>query len=274
MSSGGKWDGRTKLAKLAGVPPSFFAYLKAQLEDESEADLQYNKIRTSRAKKHMYDNLAVCQVRMNSFVHQIRVLEEWELDLVRKVCGNSFGVGLTTPVPSLKQVKELSLPLNGTVWLKHNHEVRIVTCQPHQQDVDGGKCKRTFQNQQSYERPKKMRCSYRGLDFRHTQANNGVWELSVQARFVKVSGNASAVLKAQDAVLKRAVVSDAESEELEVQVGSHVRIGTPPILVTYEVESISASGIVRCIDPTDDEEPAVELTLREANELYNKYIRY
>jgi hypothetical protein len=76
MSCGGVWDGRTKSVNLNGVPPSFFGYLKQQLETESTRTLQYNKIRTSRPRKHIYDNFAAQQVRISTLVHQIRVLEE------------------------------------------------------------------------------------------------------------------------------------------------------------------------------------------------------
>jgi hypothetical protein len=117
MSCGGAWDRRTKSAKMNGVPPSFFGYLKEQLEQESDMNLQCNKIWTSRPCNHMFDNFAARQVRMSTLVHQIRVLEESELDNVRKVCENSFGVGLMAHVPTIKEVKSSSLPMNGTVWL-------------------------------------------------------------------------------------------------------------------------------------------------------------
>jgi hypothetical protein len=93
---------------------------------------------------------------------------------------------------------------------------------------------------------------------------------------VKLVGQSPAVLKAQGAILRRlsASASEAESEQLEIEIGSFIKIGSPPNLSTYQVESISQTGIVRCIDPTDDDEPYVELPLAEANELFNKYIRY
>jgi hypothetical protein len=199
--------------------------------------------------------------------------------VVRKVCGNTFGVGLTVSVPSLKEVKKSSLPLNGTVWMKHSHQVRIVTCQPYEQDVDFSKSKRCCSNDSAasvYQRPRKLRCSYRGLDFRHVQSKNGTWELAVQVRFVKVMGSAPAVVKAQSVVLATGVssASDVESEDLEVCVGAYIRIGTPPNLNTYVIESIDSNGTVCCKDATDDNEDPVFLSLAEANELYNRYIRY
>lgn len=239
MSCGGIWDGRTRLARMTGVPPSFFGYLKAELEEESENEVQYNKIRTSRPKKHMFDNFAACQVRMHSIIHQIRVLEEWELDNVRKVCGNSFAVGLTVSVPTLKQAKQLSMPCNGTVWMKNDHQVRIVTCLPYEQDLDSCKAKRVCPDQFTMsDRPSKLRCSYRGLDFRHIQNKNGTWDFAVQVRFVKVRGNAPAVVKAQCVVLTGEVISDQESEDLEVREGVLIGLGAPPDLSTYIVNHI------------------------------------
>jgi hypothetical protein len=275
MSCGGIWDGRTKLARMNGVPPSFFGYLKEELEEDSEQQVQYNKLRYSRPRKHIYDNFAACQVRSLSLIHQIRVMEEWELDNVRKVCGNSFGVGLTVSVPSLRQAKLLSMPFNGTVWMRHDHQVRIVTCLPYEQDVDPSKSKRVCPDQfRTHERPSKLRCSYRGLDFRHIQNKNGTWELAVQVRFVKLPGNAPAVVKAQGVVLTGDITSDQESEDLEVREGVLIRLGSPPHLTTYIVDSIGNDGMVRCVDATDENEAPVFLTLEEAKTRYNKYIRY
>jgi hypothetical protein len=126
MCCGGIWDGITQLARMTSAPSSFFVYLKAELEEESEHEVQYNKLR--HPKKHVFDNFAAFQVRMHSLIHQIHVLEEWELgDNVCKICSNSFGVGLTVSVPTLQQAKLLSMPFNGTVWMKHDHQVRIIT---------------------------------------------------------------------------------------------------------------------------------------------------
>jgi hypothetical protein len=206
------------------------------------------------------------------------VLEESELDIVRKVCGNSFGVGLTAPVPSLKEVKRSMLPMNGTVWLRDDHEVRIVSCLPTEFDLNKSKSKRCIDvvedDQSQCKRPCKLRCSYRGVDIRHLQTKNGVWELIVQARFVKVKGCALSVRKAQGLFLNQGVVSDVESEDIEVSVGEFIRIGVPPNLNTYEIESIDENGVVCCRDATDNSGDPVFMSLKEANALYNKYIRY
>jgi hypothetical protein len=105
------------------------------------------------------------------------------------------------------------------------------------------------------------------------QSKMGTWEMIVQARFSKLRGNAQAVIKAQSAVLSNPVVSDVESKELEVRVGVYIRIGVPPNLETYVVNSVE-DGKVRCKDPTDEDAQTVILTVCKANELYNRYIRY
>jgi hypothetical protein len=278
MSCGGAWDGRTKSAKLNGIPPSFFGYLKEQFAAEmTSSTLQYNKIRTARPKKHVFDNFASQQVRMSTLVHQIRFLEESELDIVRKICGNSFGVGLTTPVPSIKDVKRLSLPMNGTVWLRDDHEVRIVSCLPNEEDLDYKKGKRCLEDADfasHCSRPSKLRCSFRGVDICHVQSRSGVWELVVQARFVKVRGSSLAVRKAQGMFLNNDVPSDVESEDIEVSVGEYIRIGVPPNLNTYVVVSIDNNGIVCCADASDENTAPIYMPLKKANFLYNKYIRY
>jgi hypothetical protein len=125
-----------------------------------------------------------------------------------------------------------------------------------------------------YKRPCKLRCSYRGIDIRHLQTKAGVWELVVQAQFVKVKGSSAAVRKAQGIFLNSGVVLDVESEDIEVSVGDHLRIGAPPLLMTYVVASIDRNRIVCCVDVTDENEEPIYVPLKEANLLYNKYIRY
>jgi hypothetical protein len=61
---------------------------RAELEEQSNVDVHYDKIRMSPPKKYMFDNFAACQVRTHSVIHQIRILDECELDNVCNVCGN------------------------------------------------------------------------------------------------------------------------------------------------------------------------------------------
>jgi hypothetical protein len=74
--------------------------------------------------------------------------------------------------------------------------------------------------------------------------------------------------------LNAGVVSDVESEDLEVSIGEYIRVGEPPNLNTYVVESIDSNGVVCCRDATDDNEDPIYMSLKEANRRYNKYIRY
>jgi hypothetical protein len=86
--------------------------------------------------------------------------------------------------------------------MRHDHQVRTVTCLPYEQDLALCKAKRICSDQSTIsERPYKLRCSYQGLDFRHIQSKNNTWEMAVQVRFVKVHGNAPAVVKLQGVVL-------------------------------------------------------------------------
>jgi hypothetical protein len=231
----------------------------------------------SRPRKQMFDNFAARQVRIKTIVHQIRVLEEWELDLVRKIWGNSFGVGLTAAVPTMKEAKQSCLPMEGTVWLRNDHEVRIVSCLPSEEDSDTSKGKRCLDathDDDHWKRPAKIRCSYRGVDIRHNQTQSGVWKLVVQARFVKLRGSSAAVRKAQCVFFNKGVVSDVESEDIKISVGDCIRIGAPPRLLTYIVDSIDQNGIVCCKDVSNDTVEPVYMSLKEANKQYNKYIRY
>jgi hypothetical protein len=106
------------------------------------------------------------------------------------------------------------------------------------------------------------------------QSKTGVWELVVQARFVKLKGCSLAVRKAQGLFLNDGISSDVESEDIEAAVGDYIRIGAPPHLNTYVVESIDSNGLVCCKDATDENDEPIYMSLKEANLQYNKYIRY
>jgi hypothetical protein len=112
------------------------------------------------------------------------------------------------------------------------------------------------------------------LDFRHIQAKNAIWEMAVHVRFIKVRGNSPVVVKAQSVVLTGDSFSDVESEDLEVSEGVLIRLGLPPNLSTYIVESIDIGGRVCCKDSTDELAVPVFLSLKEAKRRYNQYIRY
>jgi hypothetical protein len=75
-------------------------------------------------------------------------------------------------------------------------------------------------------------------------------------------------------VLSTDLASDAESEDLDICVGALIRLGSPPHLNTYIVESIECDGTVCCKDPADEHEAPVFITMVEAKRRYNEYIRY
>jgi hypothetical protein len=87
----------------------------------------------------------------------------------------------------------------------------------------------------------------------------------VQAHFVKVKGSSVVVRKAQGIFLNTGVVSDVESDDIEVSVGSHIQIGNPPHLMTYVVDSIDGNGVVCCMDATVDTEEPIHMSMKEAN---------
>jgi hypothetical protein len=51
-------------------------------------------------------------------------------------------------------------------------------------------------------------------------------------------------------------------------------LGSPPNLTTYIVDSIDLEGQVCCMDPTDENAPPIFISIDEANQRYNRYIRY
>jgi hypothetical protein len=203
----------------------------------------------------------------------MRLLEESELDAVRKVCGNSLGVGLTVSVPSSKEVKHSLIPMNGTIWMRDNHDDRIISCLPTERDLDlsKGKCCIDVADVDllEYKRSCKLRCSYRGVDLRHMQSKSKIWELVVHARFAKVKGSSLAVRKAQGIFLNDGAALDVESGDI----GDYLRIGVPPHLNTYVLDSIN-NDVVCCKNVTDENDTPIFMLLQEANLQYNKYISY
>jgi hypothetical protein len=140
LCRGGEWNGRTVSAKLVGISPSFFGYLQEELKNMSHDSLLEDTIRSSKCRKVMFDNLSARQVRSKVETGIIRILEESQLDAVRKVFGVSFGVGVCFPVPSLKMVKA-NVGLKPTVWLRNMDPVRIVSCLPEECDLEPDKPK-------------------------------------------------------------------------------------------------------------------------------------
>jgi hypothetical protein len=116
LCRGGEWNGRTTMAKLVGIPPCFFGYLQEELRLLVDGPLQEDVVKTSRCRKAIADNLSARNVRTKMETGIIHVDEESHLDAVQKVFGQSFGVGICAPVPSMKMPR-CNLSLKATVWL-------------------------------------------------------------------------------------------------------------------------------------------------------------
>jgi hypothetical protein len=176
MCRGGQWNGRTSSAKLVGMHPSFFRYLKDEMDSLIEEEVIPHPIRFTRSRKVLYDNLAASRKKLKFNGKMIRVIEEEHLDAVRKIFGISFGVGVMQTVPSFKALKE-NPSLNDTVWLRNSDPVRIVTCLQQVDDLDPEKARpalpliaRSTDGVFCCRRPTKLICSFRGLDIWFTSS--------------------------------------------------------------------------------------------------------
>jgi hypothetical protein len=269
LCRGGEWNGRTVSSKLSGISPSFFGYLRSELMQLMAEPLMEDSIRTSRCKKVLFDNLSSRMVRATCDMGIIRVVEESHLEAVRKILGDTFGVGTNLPVPSMKMLR-LNPTMKPTVWLRNMDPVRIVSCMNGELDVDPGKAKPSLitservdcdEGRSGPNKRMKLLCSYRGLDIRQSTSCNGIPELSVQCRFLKVKGNSIAVTKVHGNV-----VSDCESEsdssELQVEVNNFITVDGRKV---YRVFEITPTGMVRCVSPTHPINDPIEITLEQAN---------
>jgi hypothetical protein len=267
LCRGGQWNGRTISSKLSGFPSSFFGYLKAELMQHIGDPLVEDCIKTSQCKKVMYDNLSSRLVRVTCNTGIIRVSSEPHLDAVRKVLGDSFAVGTNLPVPSMRVLK-MNPTMKPTVYLRNMDPVRIVSCIKDERDLDPLKGKPPVSNSESLDcdegrkrKRMKLRCSYRGLDIKQSTSCNGIPELTVQCRFLKVKGNSIAVSKVHGNL-----VSDSESEsicsEVQVEVNDFITVEGRKV---YRVSEITPTGMVRCVSPTHPINDPIEITLEEAN---------
>jgi hypothetical protein len=63
MSRGGQWDGRTISARFF-AQPSFFSYLKDELEIAYGKEIPHQAIRFTRSRKVIFDNLSATRRRL------------------------------------------------------------------------------------------------------------------------------------------------------------------------------------------------------------------
>jgi hypothetical protein len=264
MCRGGQWDGRTVTAKMH-APPSFFRYLKDEVDNAYGDDIPIHSLRFTRSKKVIFDNLAATRRKTKFRAEVLRILAEDELDAVRKVLGVSFGVGVMQPVPSLKQLK-INPSLSGTVWLRNNDPVRIVTCCRDGIDIDHELDKPMCHNARK-QRPIKMLCSYRGLDIRLNSVRNGITELSVQCRFVKVKGDSPVVKRILNKASSNSDGSLDSDSILMVLKGQYLTLDSDKV---YIVTEVNCNGTVRCVSPSNPINEPIEITIEEANDALNR----
>jgi hypothetical protein len=273
LCRGGQWDGRTSLAKIVGVHSVFFGYIKEELQSILDAEISSKSVRITRSRKVIHDNLSCSRRKVRIHGQLIRILDEAQLDAVRKIFGVTFGVGVKHVVPSLKALKE-NPSLKDTTWLRNMDPVRVISCLPKVDDLDVGKAKPVFpENTLSFgqnttwKQSKSLFCSFRGLDFRITSTKFGVPEMSVQCRFAKVRADSIAVRKilcGDDIPSSESVSGSAsESSELFINTGDYITLEGRKV---YVVESLLPDGTVRCVSPSYPVNEPLVLTMEEATE--------
>ena len=212
MSSGGKWDGRTKSAKVAGISKSIWGFIFSEIQQIlAERDMITCSFNGSRSRKQLFSNLSVCNRKLKHNIDMIRAMDEYEMDAFRQLLGYDFAVGVTKSAPSIKAIKEAKIQgvkLDDTVYLQNYDEVRIASCVRDLHDLNLKKEKRVRpdlvgsneSNTLDPRNPKrqKLLCSYRGLDVKFIQLANGVTELGFQVRFLRVPAMSQIVRKAQN----------------------------------------------------------------------------
>jgi hypothetical protein len=67
MSTGGKWDGTTKSAKIAGMSASIWGFICSEIKDIcDEQDIIMCSFKGGRARKQMFPNLSVTNRKLNT----------------------------------------------------------------------------------------------------------------------------------------------------------------------------------------------------------------
>jgi hypothetical protein len=270
MCRGGQWDGRTVSAKIS-ANPSFFHYLKNEMEESFGDELWKHTIRFSRSKKVMYANLAVSRQRIKYHREIIHILSEEELEAARKVLGSSFAIGVLQPIPSLKQLR-LNPSTKGTVWLSNDDPVWIVSCCQEGENVVRGVAKPLYCNARTQykNRPMKFLCSYGGLDIQLAATQYGVSEITVQCRFVKVRGDSKVVWRLFVRTVGDSDASNTDSSIIMVAEGDFITLDCDRV---YKVKEVLGNGTVRCVSPANEINDSILISMEEANEALNRQYR-
>jgi hypothetical protein len=264
LTRGGQWDGRTVSCKIVGSQPSFFQYLKDEIEEHLGEVIPTAKMRYSHSRKVIYDNMCATRKRIKFNCDLIRVLLENEMDAVRKVFVVSFGIGVMQSVPSLKALR-LNPMLHPMVFLRNSDPVWMVSCCNDAADQNRNVGKPSFEGNRMSVRPMKLLCSYRGLDFRYNKSKYGVPELSVQCRFIKVNGDSQLLSRLVGSHTREVFVSDSDSSCVGVTEGDYITLPGPKV---YVVQEINMDGTVRCVSPANPVNDPLIITIEQANEAY------
>ena len=233
-------------------------------------------LKGARARKQLYPNLSVCNRKLKHSIEMIRAMDEHEMDALRQLLGSDFAVGVTRAAPSIKAINEAKakgVKLDDTVHLQNNDEVRIASCVRDLTDLNPQKEKRARPDDIGSNgcttidprNPKrqKLLCSYRGVDCKFIQLQNGVTQLAFQLRFLRVPAKSKIVRKAMNG----GIYVDSElSENVIAPVPVEVPIGVGDSLdhegVVYKVISVTDAGMVVCQEYGEDE--TIMLGLEEA----------
>jgi hypothetical protein len=268
LSRGGQWDGRTVSIKFYSQP-SFFSYLKDELEFACGEDVLMHSYRFTRSRKVMFDTLATTRRKVKHDADIIRVLTEDQLEVVRKVLGTSFGVGVLQPLPSLKTLKA-NPSVSGTVWLRNSDPVRVISCSPEVGCMGDGSAKPVFYNilpGKKGRQPFRLLCSYRGIDFRYNAVKYGFSELSIQMRFVKVRGDSNVVKKVVGKVTGDDDSGDSDSSSIMVAEGDFITLESNRV---YLVSEVGHDGTVRCVSPANQTNEPIVISIEEANQAFSR----
>jgi hypothetical protein len=273
MCRGGQWDGRSVSSKVFGTQPSFFKYVKDEIEENLGYEIPTAKMRFTRSRKVIFDNMCATRKRLKFQCEMIRVLLEDELDAARKVFGVFFGIGVMQSVPSVKSLR-LNPMLTAMVWMKNSDPVCMVSCSNDEGDRNCNIAKPSFedsvrniQGKRNATRPMKLLCSYRGMDVRYTKTKYGPPELTVHCRFIKVNGDSPLLSRLIGSFSGDGFILDSDSSCIAVNEGDYITLPGPKV---YIVQEITREGTVRCVSPANPINEPLVITLEEANEAYQR----
>jgi hypothetical protein len=212
-SSKSQWDGRTKHVHFPGMNQECMQYItymmKLALENPDDNYLCEDRMSISKAKKVCHPNLSVSHKKRKYDVSLLRVVEEYELDIVRSILGSTFGIGLTHSAPTMAAIKEEQSKSGkdiSTVELQSHQTFMIVTCREDDVDEDPDKdlalaiaepvdtSDEEYEPFNKKEHPQKRWLPFPGCDFFFEEPT--ITNFHVALRFKKLEGNASTVTKA------------------------------------------------------------------------------